>query len=207
MFFEVLPDSNNKKYYLCKINSKFYKMKRTISTFMLISLTGCILSCTNSKSNRTTENIARDSIAAIDSENHNDGQNIVDEFFKDFQEKNVDWTKTTKGHKKLITAFKNKITTDIQFAKACASYNTKSEYDNSIATTESIYSYSKDDGEEGEIKAFDFVIDVKLVKPLYNGQKEISVKYEIISTIPSTTEEHWRPYIINYCCPVKHKRA
>lgn len=128
-------------------------------------------------------------------------QIIVDNFFKDFQEKNDGWTKTEKGHKKLVAAFKKKITTDIEFAKACASYNTALEYDNSIANSESISSYDKDDGEEGEIKAFDFVIDVQLIKPLYNGQKTISVKYEIISTIPSTVEEHWKPYIknVNYC--------
>lgn len=128
-------------------------------------------------------------------------QTIVNNFFKNFQEKNDGWTKTEKGHKKLVAAFKKKITTDIEFAKACASYNTSLEYDNSIANSESISSYNKDDGEEGEIKAFDFVIDVQLIKPLYNGQKTISVKYEIISTIPSTVEEHWKPYIknVNYC--------
>lgn len=128
-------------------------------------------------------------------------QTIVDNFFKNFQEKNDGWTKTEKGHKKLVAAFKKKITTDIEFAKACASYNTSLEYDNSIANSESISSYNKEDGEEGEIKAFDFVIDVQLIKPLYNGQKTISVKYEIISTIPSTVEEHWKPYIknVNYC--------
>ena len=128
-------------------------------------------------------------------------QTIVNNFFKNFQEKNDGWTKTEKGHKKLVAAFKKKITTDIEFAKACASYNTSLEYDNSIANSESISSYNKNDGEEGEIKAFDFVIDVQLIKPLYNGQKTISVKYEIISTIPSTVEEHWKPYIknVNYC--------
>ena len=63
--------------------------------------------------------------------------------------------------------------------------------------SESIAPYSKKNGEEGEIKAFDFIIKVKLIKPLYNGQKEISVKYEIISSIPSTVEEHWRPYVKN----------
>ena len=128
-------------------------------------------------------------------------QTIVDNFFKNFQEKNDGWTKTEKGHKKLVAAFKKKITTDIEFAKACASYNTALEYDNSITDSESISSYSRDDGEEGELKAFDFIIDVQLIKPLYNGQKTISVKYEIISTIPSTVEEHWKPYIknVNYC--------
>ena len=82
---------------------------------------------------------------------------IVDAFFKDFQEKNDGWTKTEAGHKKLAEAFKKKITSDIDFAKACATYNTEYQYtDNPITRSESISPYSKDDGEEGEIKAFDF---------------------------------------------------
>lgn len=89
------------------------------------------------------------------------------------------------------------MTSDVNFAKAVASYNIESEYDNSIRQDDSISSYNKDDGEEGELKAFEFVIPVKLVKPLYNGQKEIEVSYEIISAIPSTVEEHWRPYTAN----------
>ena len=125
--------------------------------------------------------------------------NIVDAFFKEFQEQNDGWTKTEEGHKKLAAAFKKKITSDIGFAKACATY--KNEFDYPIATSSSISSYSRDDGEEGEIKAFDYVIKVNLIKPLYNGQKEISVKYELINTIPSTIEDHSHPYVdnANYC--------
>ena len=142
-----------------------------------------------------------DSIVAVTQESPSANNALVDAFFKDFQEKNDGWTKTEAGHQKLVEAFKQKITTDIQFAKACACYDTKYEYTNSIQASETISSYTKDDGEEGEIKAFDFVINVDLIKPLYNGQKKISVKYEIISTIPSTIEEHWRPYVekANYC--------
>ena len=126
---------------------------------------------------------------------------VVSNVFEDFKEKNDGRNKQEKRKKKVVAAFKKKITTDIEFAKACASYNTALEYDNSITDSESISSYSRDDGEEGELKAFDFIIDVQLIKPLYNGQKTISVKYEIISTIPSTVEEHWKPYIknVNYC--------
>ena len=144
-----------------------------------------------------TAMVSDDTIMVVDDY----AETIVNNFFEDFQEKNDGWTKTEKGHKKLVAAFKKKITTDIEFAKACASYNTALEYDNSITDSESISSYSRDDGEEGELKAFDFIIDVQLIKPLYNGQKTISVKYEIISTIPSTVEEHWKPYIknVNYC--------
>ena len=142
-----------------------------------------------------------DSALAVAQESPSANNALVDAFFKDFQEKNDGWTKTEAGHQKLVEAFKQKITTDIQFAKACACYDTEYEYTNSIKASETISAYNKDDGEEGEIKAFDFVINVDLIKPLYNGQKTISVKYEIISTIPSTIEEHWRPYVekANYC--------
>ena len=168
-----------------------------------------ISSCQSPKGNNSSVEEYQDSVPVeeyqdsvpVDYAELDGNQTIVNNFFKNFQEKNDGWTKTEKGHKKLVAAFKKKITTDIEFAKACASYNTSLEYDNSIANSESISSYNKDDGEEGEIKAFDFVIDVQLIKPLYNGQKTISVKYEIISTIPSTVEEHWKPYIknVNYC--------
>lgn len=128
-------------------------------------------------------------------------QEIVEQFFAEFQQNNEDWTKTTEGHEKLTKAFEEKMTSDIDFAKAIASYSTEFEYDKNIRKDDSISPYSKDNGEEGEIKAFEFVIPVKLIKPLYNGQKEIEVSYEIISTIPSTVEEHWRPYTknVNYC--------
>lgn len=123
---------------------------------------------------------------------------IIDNFFKDFQEKNDGWIKTEQGHKKLVAAFKKKMTTDIEFAKACAN-NTFSG--RGIVYSESIAPYKKNDGEEGELKAFDFVIDMPLIKPLYNGKKTIYVKYEIISAIPSTVEDHDEPYIknVNYC--------
>ena len=171
---------------------------KTSITFLSIGLIAIsFMACQPQSKNGTKAEV--DSVAVETSSTQTE---VVDLFFKDFQEKNDGWTKTEAGHKKLVTAFKEKITSDLEFAKACASYNTEFQYtDNPIRNSESISAYSKDDGEEGEIKAFDFVIDVNLIKPLYNGQKEISVKYEIISTIPSTIEEHWRPYVgnVNYC--------
>lgn len=130
----------------------------------------------------------------------NNGKALVEQFFTDFQQENDGWTKTTDGHNKLAKAFSEKMTTDVNFAKAIASYGTHS-YHGNIRKDDSISSYSKGNGEEGEIKAFEFVIPVNLIKPLYNGQKEIEVSYEIISTIPSTIEDHSRPYIgnVNYC--------
>ena len=127
-------------------------------------------------------------------------QVIIDDFFKDFQEKNDGWTKTEQGHKKLVAAFKKKMTTDIEFAKACASFNS-SEYNKSIVDLKSKGLYEKADGEEGELVAFDYVIVMPLIKPLYNGDETIFVKYKIINTIPSTVEVHLTPYIenVNYC--------
>ena len=127
-------------------------------------------------------------------------QVIIDDFFKDFQEKNDGWTKTEQGHKKLVAAFKKKMTTDIEFAKACASFNS-SEYNKSIVDLKSKGLYEKADGEEGELVAFDYVIVMPLIKPLYNGDETIFVKYKIINTIPSTVEVHLIPYIenVNYC--------
>lgn len=175
---------------------------------VLTVLLSCIFisSCQSPKGNELQEVTHRDSVLvdSLDSVYLDSLQfaylgynpNIIDNFFKDFQEKNDGWIKTYKGHKKLVAAFKKKMTTDIEFAKACA--------DNTgwcIVASESIAPYEKNDGEEGELKAFDFVIDMPLIKPLYNGQKKIKVKYEIISAIPSTVEDHDEPYIknVNYC--------
>lgn len=170
-----------------------------VAAFVVIILIAIIASVSENSSKDSVPNADSDSITSNSLIEENN--NIVDNFFKEFQKANVDWTKTKKGQKKLAQAFKNRITTDIKFAKACASYNTSSEFDNNILYSETIAPYDKKDGEEGEFKAFDFVIKVNLIKPLYNGQKYISVHYEIISTIPSTIEEHWRPYVenANYC--------
>lgn len=129
-------------------------------------------------------------------------KDLIFNFFEDFQKSNDGWTKTTTGHQMLVKAFEKKMISELDFAKSCASYNmmTKHRF-NSIRNSASISSYDKSDGEEGEVKAFDIIIEIPLIKPLYNGQKTIKVKYEIISTIPSTIEEHWKPYIdnVNYC--------
>ena len=164
--------------------------KYLISVILLITM---LCSCQGGSS--STKSLA-DCIDSMRKE-----QEMIDLFFTQFQEENDGWTKSIEGHEKLKKAFEDKMTSDIVFAKAIASYGTNSEYRNRIRKHESITSYNKDNGEEGEIKAFEFVIPVELTKPLYNGQKEIEVSYEIISTIPSTIEEHWRPYVdnANYC--------
>lgn len=161
----------------------------------ILPLLIAILLLSSCQGNSRTGNTSNDSVAVAEATPSS--VEIVDNFFTEFQQANDGWTKTEEGHDKLVKAFEEKMTSDVNFAKAVASYNIESEYDNSIRQDDSISSYNKDDGEEGELKAFEFVIPVKLVKPLYNGQKEIEVSYEIISAIPSTVEEHWRPYTAN----------
>ena len=119
---------------------------------------------------------------------------IVDEFFTQFQQQNEGWTKTLDGHNKFKESFTKKMTKDIAFAKSFIQQSR-------IVDSESMSSYSKENGEEGELKTFDLFFTLHLLKPLYNGQKEIELKYELFSTIPSTIENHKRPYVnnANYC--------
>lgn len=168
------------------------RLTSIILVLMTMILVGCQGSGQSSQKSNTPVEETADEVSS----------SMVMDFFTDFQRQNEDWAKTTQGHKKLVEAFEEKMTSDIDFAKACATYNMRSQYgSNSLRRSESISSYDRSDGEEGEIKAFDIVVEIPLVKPLYNGQKTVSVKYEIISTIPSTIEEHWRPYVdnANYC--------
>lgn len=164
--------------------------KLLLGTFAIISmiLVGCDAGTRNSNNDSATV----EEVAVVD-----ESPTIVDDFFTKFQEANDGWTKTEEGHKKLVKAFEEEMKSNIDFAKAVASYGTEFQYSTKIRKDDSISSYDKEDGEEGEVKAFEFVIPVKLIKPLYNGQKEIEVSYEIISMIPSIVEEHWRPYVAN----------
>lgn len=168
-------------------------MKKLNLSYLPILIALLLLSSCQGNTNGAST--ATDSIDAA--ETTSTSVDIVNKFFTEFQQSNDGWHKTEEGHNKLKKAFEDKMTSDVEFAKAVASYNTESEYSNNIRQDDSISPYDKDDGEEGEIKAFQFVIPVELIKPLYNGQKEIKVSYEIISAIPSTVEEHWRPYTAN----------
>lgn len=173
-------------------------MNKLSLLLLAIPLLGFMGSCAGSGGGGNAT--SADSVAIAETTPQND--ELIMGFFKEFQENNDGWTKTTEGHQKLAKAFEEKMTSDAEFAKACASYNMESQYgSNSLRRSESISSYNKEDGEEGEVKAFDVVFEIPLIKPLYNGQKTIDVKFEIISFIPSTVEEHWRPYVknANYC--------
>ncbi len=139
----------------------------------------------------------QDSVSVV-AENPNN--KIVDNFFTQFQQENPDWTETKAGHNKLKQEFEKKMTGDLEFAKAVTQY-TDDYMLSSISRQESISPYSKADGRKGEIKAFEISIPVALAQPLYNGEKEVRVSCEIISTIPSTIEDHSRPYTdgVNHC--------
>lgn len=164
--------------------------KLLFGTLTIVSLT--LVGCDTSTRNSNLDSASVEEVAVI-----NESPAIVEEFFTKFQEGNDGWTKTEEGQKKLVKAFEEEMKSNIEFAKAVASYETEYQYSTKIRKDDSISSYEKEDGEEGEVKAFEFIIPVKLIKPLYNGQKEIEVSYEIISMIPSTVEEHWRPYVAN----------
>lgn len=118
-------------------------------------------------------------------------------FFKKFQEGYPDWYESKEGKDSLKKAFEERMLNDIEFAKVAASYRTDNNITGSIFASESISPYKKNDGEEGEVKAFKFKYDIPLKKPLYTGEKEIGIQYEIISLIPSTEENHKKPYITN----------
>lgn len=121
----------------------------------------------------------------------------MDSFFKDFQENYADWYETKEGQDSLRKAFEERMLNDIEFAKVAASYRTDYDMIGSIFASESMFPYKKNDGEYGEVKAFKLGYKIPLKKPLYNGEKKIGIQYEIINLIPSTEENHKKPYIEN----------
>ena len=114
--------------------------------------------------------------------------NLFDKWFADFQEENPHWTRTTEGHKKLTKAFEKEMKSNLEFAKSVCL--------DKVFTSECISSYDRKDGEHGGIWSFVFRKTVTLKNPLYNGQTEVELAYEIFSTIPAT-EPHERPYLEN----------
>ncbi len=114
--------------------------------------------------------------------------NLFDKWFDEFQEANPHWTRTTEGHKKLANAFKKEMTSNLEFAKSVCM--------DKVFTSDCISSYDRKDGEHGGIWSFVFRKTVTLKNPLYNGQTEVELAYEIFSTIPAT-EPHERPYLEN----------
>lgn len=113
---------------------------------------------------------------------------LFDKWFIDFQEENPHWTRTTEGHEKLTKAFEKEMKSNLEFAKSVCQ--------DKAFISECISSYDRKDGEHGGIWSFVFIKNVTLKNPLYNGQTEVELAYEIFSTIPAT-EPHERPYLKN----------
>lgn len=122
---------------------------------------------------------------------------IVDSFLTEFQYLNPKWAKSEEGREKLAKAFCKEMTTNMRFAKACASYAQSHDSDSRfyIHYSQTISPYSKDNGEDGEIKVFPFEVSVDLEEPLNNGEKKVTLAYEIINPVPSTVENHEQPYV------------
>lgn len=167
-------------------------MKRVI----YFGVFGCILalmgtSCTNGNKS-AAEEVAVDSVLVEDEAEEAVSEavqtNLFDKWFDEFQEANPHWTRTTEGHKKLTNAFKKEMTSNLVFAKSVCM--------DKVFTSDCISSYDRKDGEHGGIWSFVYRKTVTLKNPLYNGQTEVELAYEIFSTIPAT-EPHERPYLEN----------
>lgn len=162
----------------------------------IFQLLGCLValmgsSCANGNK-QAAEAVAVDSVLVEDEVDETVSEaaetNLFDKWFDEFQEANPHWTRTTEGHKKLTNAFKKEMTSNLEFAKSVCM--------DKVFTSECISSYDRKDGEHGGIWSFVFRKNVTLKNPLYNGQKEVELAYEIFSTIPAT-EPHERPYLEN----------
>lgn len=167
-------------------------MKRVV----YFRLLGCMIilmgtSCTNGNK-QAAETVDVDSVLVT--EKAEEGvievaeTNLFNKWFEEFQEANPHWTRTTEGHKKLTDAFKKEMKSNLEFAKSVCM--------DKVFTSECITSYDRKDGEHGGIWSFVFRKTVTLKNPLYNGQKEVDLAYEIFSTIPAT-EPHEHPYLAN----------
>ena len=159
---------------------------------------GCIVSmmgasCTSgNKPAAEIEILDKDSISISEEVENSVGKddkiNLFDKWFEEFQEANPHWTRTTEGHKKLTNAFKKEMTSNLEFAKSVCM--------DKVFTSDCISSYDRKDGEHGGIWSFVFRKTVTLRNPLYNGQTEVYLAYEIFSTIPATAS-HEHPYLEN----------
>ena len=170
-----------------------------IAVFALCSFTSC-----NYQSNNQPNDNA-DSISVVSSLEYDYYQN----WFTNFEKENPNWIESKNGMKLLKQSFDNKITSDNKFAHSLISNSLRyiySEHRPNILTSESITKATiKSKNLVGELKAFLMAIDVELNEPMYNGQKNITLYYEIINFIPSTVEDHEIPYCENINTYIKNK--
>lgn len=165
---------------------------KKVFRFSVLSCIVALLGTSCANGNKSAANVAEmDSVLVTEEEvvaEEAAEANLFDSWFEEFQEANPHWTRTTEGHKKLTNAFKKEMTTNLEFAKSVCK--------DKVFTSDCISSYDRKDGEHGGIWSFVFRKTVTLKNPLYNGQTEVELAYEIFSTIPAT-EPHERPYLEN----------
>lgn len=153
----------------------------------LLCILGCsiaflITSCSNGS---TTSTMGSNNEEKVEEQTVSVSSSIFDNWFHEFQEENPHWTRTTEGQKALVDAFKKEMISNLDFAKSICMKK--------VFTSDCITSYDREDGEHGGIWAFVMKFPVKLKNPLYNGQDEVELACEIISTIPATSP-HDKPY-------------
>ena len=187
-------------------------MKNFIFLFIILSLV--FVGCNNP--NQNYDNESNDSIilpndkCSIDEINITETNNEIailledaypyyQNWFTQFENNNPNWLENKNGIEILRKAFNEKMSSDIRFVKYLMLTEKKSEYEKytenkpEILLSESIGKFTHGD-EIGEMKVFLMYITVKLTKPLYNGQDEINIYYEIVNFIPSTEKNHRIPY-------------
>ena len=129
-------------------------------------------------------------------------------WFTEFEKKNPNWMVEEDGLDQLKKSFEDRILTDGEFTKSlisnASSYSSNEEYAH-IVMSESLAPANTKEYAEGELKAFLMSITVKLIKPLYNGQRKITLYYEVINFIPAVKENHDVPYCgeMNNCVKSK----
>lgn len=178
-------------------------MKKFFILFIVVFTLCSFTSCNYQSNNQSNDNA--DSISVVSSLEYDYYQN----WFTNFEKENPNWFESKDGMKLLKQSFDSKITSDNKFAHSLISNSlryTYSEHTPNILTSESIAKATiKSKNLVGELKAFLMSIDVELNEPMYNGQKNITLYYEIINFIPSTVEDHEIPYCENINTYIKNK--
>lgn len=127
--------------------------------------------------------------------------NYYQSWFTDFENKNPNWINDKNSFQILKDSFNNKMFNDLDFVRSVlndASNYSSSIYSPTVMKSESIGKYNNEKtGEYGEAKVFLMLLEFKLQNPMYNGDTEYSLWFEVINMIPSSEECHYKPYISN----------
>lgn len=124
-------------------------------------------------------------------------------WFDDFQKKHPNFMDEKNGFDTLKISFQNEMISNPDFYKSLMNAFSPIELDilwekPHTLTSATLGKYEDSTKNEiGESKVFLIYAKVKLLEPMYNGQDEIDLYYEITSCIPSTEKNHDKPYIAN----------